>query len=102
MYISHRKSKVDPSKVDEIVRRVNEGFAPLLYDTVGFVSYEIYLDEENYLCSVSMFTTRAAMEEANASVADWAAANLGELLKTKITVSQGASLLERRRLERLY
>lgn len=101
MYISYRKSKVDANKVDEIVRRVNEGLVPILYNAVGFVSYEIFFDEQSYLCSVSMFTTRAAMEEANASAAEWAEANLGELLKTNIVISQGVSLLERRKIERL-
>lgn len=101
MYITYRNSNVDPKKVDEIVRRVNDGLVPMLYNAVGFVSYEVYLDEEQNLCSVSIFRTRAAMEEATAASADWAEAHLGDLLKSQIFVSQGESLLESRRLERL-
>jgi hypothetical protein len=102
MYISYRKSKIDPRKLDEIVRLVNEGLMPILYESVGFVSYEMFLDDDNYICSVNMFTTRAAMEEANAAAGEWAREHLAELLKGSIVISQGASLLERRRLERLY
>jgi quinol monooxygenase YgiN len=101
MYIAYRKSKVDPKSVDEIVRRVNEGLVPILYNAFGFVSYEVFLDEEDNLCSVSIFATRAALEEANASAKEWAITNLSELLNSPIAISQGISLLERRRLERL-
>jgi hypothetical protein len=102
MYVTFRRYKIDPANTEEILKRVNEGFAPFLYNAVGFVSYEIFCDEEGYICSVSMFNTRASMEEANASAAEWVAKNIRQLLPNPPLVSQGESLLERRRLERLY
>lgn len=102
MYITFRRYKVDQKKVDEIIRRVNDGFVPFLYNAIGFVSYEIFCDEDGHICSVSMFTTRAAMEEANLAASEWAGKHLSELLTSTPLVSQGESLLERRRVERLY
>jgi hypothetical protein len=102
MYITFRRYRIDPAKADEIIQRVSDGFAPFLYNAVGFVSYEIFCDEDGYICSVSMFNTRASMEEANASAAEWVAKNISHLLPNAPLVSQGESLLERRRVERLY
>ena len=39
MYAAIRRYLTDPDSIDEVARRVNEGFVPLVSDMQGFVAY---------------------------------------------------------------
>jgi hypothetical protein len=39
MYIAVRRYKINPGSFDEIVRRANEGFMPLISQIPGFMAY---------------------------------------------------------------
>jgi hypothetical protein len=39
MYASIRRYKMDPGSVDELMRRVNEGFVPIISKGPGFLAY---------------------------------------------------------------
>jgi hypothetical protein len=57
MFAAIRYYQADPPSVDEVVRRVQEGFVPLIRDTQGFVSYFLLIpsEREDEIVSVSVF-----------------------------------------------
>jgi quinol monooxygenase YgiN len=83
MFAAIRYYQADPPSVDEVVRRVQEDFAPIIRDTPGFVSYLLLIpsEREDEIVSVSVFEDRRGAEESNEKAADWVAQNLGELLR---------------------
>jgi quinol monooxygenase YgiN len=80
LYAITRRS---PPSIDEVVRRVEEGFVPVIRDMAGFVSYFVLIpsDREEEIVSVSVFEDRQGAEESNEKAADWVAQNLSELLR---------------------
>jgi quinol monooxygenase YgiN len=83
MFAAIRYYQAEPPSVDEVVRRVQEGFVPLIRDTPGFVSYILLIpsDREDEVVSVSVFEDRRGAEESNEKAAEWVAQNLSELLR---------------------
>lgn len=82
MFVAIRYYQTDPDSTDEVVRRVTEGFVPLIRDTPGFVSYFVLApsDREDELVSVSVFEDQRGAEESNEKAEDWVRQNLNELL----------------------
>ncbi len=82
MFVAIRYYQTDPDSIDEVVRRVKEGFVPLIRDTQGFVSYLVLTpsDREDELVSVSVFENREGAEESNERAEGWVSQNLSELL----------------------
>jgi len=94
MYITVRRWKYDPKRTPEILERLEAGFLPIITKAVGFVDYKVFTDESGHICSVSVFTTRAGMEDANETAKEWAAEHLIPLLQGRAEVIQGETLLE--------
>ncbi len=82
MFVAIRYYQTAPDSTDEVVRRVKEGFVPIIRDTQGFVSYFILVpsEREDELVSVSVFEDRSGAEESNERAEDWVKENLSELL----------------------
>jgi hypothetical protein len=79
MFISVRQYTIhDAGTVDEIVRRVNEGFVPIIKQTPGFVAYYAFHAGENVITSVSVFDDEAGGEESTRRAADWVRQNLAQ------------------------
>jgi len=83
MFAAIRYYQADPPSIDEVVRRVQNDFVPLVRDTQGFVSYFILIpsERENEIVSVSVFEDREGAQESNRKAADWVEQNLSELLR---------------------
>jgi hypothetical protein len=63
MFAAIRRYHTDPDSIDEVARKVNEGFVPLISDMPGFVAY-IALDAgQGEYGTVSLFEDRASAEE---------------------------------------
>ncbi len=82
MFVAIRYYQTDPDSTDEVVRRVKEGFVPLIRDTPGFVSYFVLApsEREDELVSVSVFESQEGAEESNEKAEAWVRQNLSELL----------------------
>ena len=82
MFVAIRYYQTDPDSTYEVVRRVKEGFVPLIRDTPGFVSYFVLTpsDREDELVSVSVFEDQRGAEESNEKAEDWVKQNPSELL----------------------
>jgi quinol monooxygenase YgiN len=83
MFAAIRYYQADPPSIDEVVRRVQEDFVPLIRDMRGFVSYFILVpsEREEDIVSVSVFEDQQSAEESNTKAAEWVVQNLSELLR---------------------
>ena len=91
MFAAIRYYQADPPSVDEVVRRVQEDFVPLIRDMQGFISYFILVpsEREEDIVSVSVFEDQQSAEESNSKAAEWVAQNLGELLRPSPEFASG-------------
>jgi quinol monooxygenase YgiN len=82
MFAAIRYYRAEPPSIDEVVRRVQEDFVPIIRDMQGFVSYFILVpsEREDEIVSVSLFEDHQSAEESNQKAAEWVAKNLSELL----------------------
>src|SRR6266566_3397906 len=64
MYMTIRHYRVPPSKMDEVVRRVDELWLDRLSKLEGFESYFVMRADESHLTSVSAFIEEAAGRKA--------------------------------------
>jgi len=82
MFAAIRYYRAEPGSVDEVARRVQEGFVPLIRETAGFVSYFVLApaDREDAIVSVSIFEDEESAEESNRKAEDWVGQNMSELV----------------------
>ena len=59
MFVAIRYYQTAPGSTDEVVRRVSEGFVPLVRDTPGFVSYLV-------LAGLPLHTPKSPLKEPGA------------------------------------
>jgi heme-degrading monooxygenase HmoA len=91
MFAAIRYYQAEPPSIDEVVRRVEEGFVPVVRNMAGFVSYFVLIptEREDEIVSVSIFENRESAEESNGKAAEWVAQNLGELLRPSPEFADG-------------
>jgi heme-degrading monooxygenase HmoA len=80
MFAAIRYYRTTADSVDEVIRRVREGFVPVIRDTPGFVAYLVLAPRQNEVVSVSVFEDRSSAEESNKKAEEWVSQNLSELL----------------------
>jgi quinol monooxygenase YgiN len=83
MFAAIRYYQAEPPSIDEVLRRVQEEFVPVIRDTAGFVSYSVLIpaDREDEIVTVSVFEDQQSAEESNRKAVEWVAQNLSELLR---------------------
>jgi hypothetical protein len=79
MYISVRRYNLtDGESVEEITRRVQEGFVPILSQSPGFIAYTIVDAGEGVAASITVFGDQAGAEESNRRAAEWVKQNMAQ------------------------
>jgi hypothetical protein len=81
MYVAVRRYKVKAGSMDEIVRRAQEGFVPLIRQAPGFVAYYGVVTGSELLLTVSIFQDQAGADESTRLAADWVRQNLAALVE---------------------
>jgi hypothetical protein len=71
MYASIRRYEVDQSAMDDLLHRVDTGFAEEVSARDGFVAYECVDCGDGGLVTISMFRDRAAAEDSAQMAAAW-------------------------------
>ena len=79
MYCSIRVYRMDPARVDELMHRVDEGFAELIAEEPGFVAYQALDCGEGKLATVTTFRDRDGAENSVAMAARWIRDNLSDV-----------------------
>lgn len=77
------------SDPDEVVRRVEDGFIPIISQTPGFIAYYVLDCGNNTLVSVSVFDSQAGADESTRLAADWVRENLAGLFDGPPAVTSG-------------
>jgi hypothetical protein len=80
MFAAIRYYRTDPDSMDEVVRRVKEGFVPIIRETPGFVSYFVLTPRQGEMATVSVFEEQRGAQESNRKAEEWVRQNLSELL----------------------
>jgi Antibiotic biosynthesis monooxygenase len=93
MHAVIREYQVDAGSVDEIVRRAEAGFVPLISRAPGFVSYRLATGENGEVITVSTFEDESGADASVTAAAGWVRENLAELVPTAPEVTGGAVLV---------
>ena len=80
MYATIRRYHTKAADADEIIRRVNEGFVPIISQAPGFIAYYALVTEDGVAASISLFATQKQSEEATQLAAQWVKENIAGLL----------------------
>jgi hypothetical protein len=72
--------QVSPNSVDEIARRAEEGFVPLISKSPGFARYSMVDLGNGTMATTSAFETREQAENSVRLAADWVKQNLSSLV----------------------
>jgi len=86
MYASIRRYKTTSAK--EVIAKVREGFVPIISKAPGFISYSAIDTGESVVASISVFETKAQVDESNRLAADWVKKTIAHLLE-KPDITEG-------------
>ena len=90
MHVAIRRYQMDPSaSVEELMRRVNEGFIPIIKDAPGFLAYYAVDSGLGTVTTVSVFENQAGADESNRMAADWVRENLASMLPNPPEITAG-------------
>ena len=90
MHAAIRQYQVAPGSVDEeMIRRINEGFLPIIKDASGFQAYYALDAGDGRFATVSVFEDRVGAEESVRLAADWIRENMASLFPEPPEVLQG-------------
>lgn len=89
MFASIRRYPVTPGATDELLRRVSEGFLPIVSQAPGFVAYYALDAGNDVVASVSVFHDLAGAEESNRMAADWVRQEIASLMAGPPEITAG-------------
>jgi hypothetical protein len=96
MYTSIRRYTITEAEtVEEITRRVKEGFVPIISQTPGFVAYYLIEAGDGIVATISMFDDEAGAEESNRRAADWVKQNMAHAVSGTPQVTAGLVTLHK-------
>jgi heme-degrading monooxygenase HmoA len=93
MFTSIRKYRVRHGSAEELARRVQEGFLPLLRQMPGFRSYYLLDGGPDVLITISRFDSADAAFASNEKAANWVRNNVLEFTKGMPEVMVGNTLI---------
>lgn len=79
MFCSVRRYRMDPARVDELMHRVDEGFAEEIQREPGFVGYQVLDCGDGDLVTITTFRDREGAENSVATAAAWVRDNLSDV-----------------------
>jgi len=89
MHTSVRKYKVNPEQVDELIRKVDETFAPRIEAMPGFVAYELVDCDYGILLTITTCRDREAAERSVEMAADFVSEELADLEIERVEATIG-------------
>ncbi len=95
MYAAIRRGQTDLSTVDEVRRRIEQGFMPIVSAVPGFVAYYAVHIGNGVVLTISVFEDQAGAEESSRRSAEWVKQNPAYLLLTPIDGSAGEVIVHR-------
>jgi heme-degrading monooxygenase HmoA len=93
MFTSIRKHRVKHGSMEELARRVEDSFVPIVRRMPGFRAYYLLDGGPDVLITISMFDSVDEAMESNAKSADWVRNNVLEYTKGLPEVMVGNALI---------
>lgn len=90
-----RYEGVNPDTIPEIIKRVKEGFVPILSSSGGFKRYQFLNAGNGVIITISVFETESAARASNKMAANWVDENLTSLLNTPAQISVGGVMIDK-------
>lgn len=78
-----------PGRIEELIKRVEDGFVPIVSAVEGFVSFLLIEAGDGIIATISVFETEAAAEESNKAAAGWVKDNLAEFNPSPPQITAG-------------
>jgi hypothetical protein len=95
MYASVRRYRLESGSVDDLMHRVDTGFAELISRVPGFCAYEAIDCGDGTLCTVTIFHDAESADASVQRAAAWIAENLGDLELERTDVFGGEIMVSR-------
>jgi len=95
MHASVRKYQVDPDRIDDVARRVDESFAARLEDTPGFAGYHLIDCGNRILITVTLGDDRDAVERTVELAAEFVRDELSDVEIERIEAATGEVAVSR-------
>jgi len=90
MYATIRRFEgLSQETIEEIIKRVEEGFVPIISASAGFISYNFIDTGDGVVATISVFETKAAAEESNKASASWVKEALAEFATKPPEITTG-------------
>jgi hypothetical protein len=75
--------------VDELMRRVEAGFVPVVSDAPGFIAYYAVAVGDGMALSINIFESQADAEESNRLAASWVRENIAQFVAGPPEITAG-------------
>jgi len=95
MFASIRRYRLQEGSTDDLMRRVDEGFAEEISRRPGFCSYEALDCEDGVIVTISVFGEAEQAEASRELAKRWSDENLGDLRFTSLEALRGEILVSR-------
>ena len=89
MFVSVRKYQITSGAAEEVGRRVETGFVPIISQAPGFVAYYAVNAGNDVVFSVTVFQDQAGADESNRLAANWVKQNLASFLPSSPEITAG-------------
>lgn len=89
-----RYEGVNPDTISEIIKRVEEGFVPIIRSSGGFKRYQFLNAGNGVIITISVFETELAARASNKMAGNWVDENLSSLLDKPAQISVGEAMLD--------
>ena len=90
-----RYEGINPATLEEIIRRIKEGFVPIISSSGGFLRYQ-FLDAGNgVIVTISVFETELTARASNKMAASWVNENLAPLLEKPPQITVGEARIDK-------
>jgi len=101
MFCSVRRYRTDPARVDELMHRIDEGFAELVSEESGFVAYQVLDCGEGNVVTLTTFRDDEGAENSVAMAAAWVRDNLTDVEIERVDAFMGEAKVSRAGAEML-
>lgn len=89
MYASVRSYRVAGGSIDELMRRVDQEFAPMVEQAPGFLAYHVLDKGDGIIVSLSLFRDEAGVTRSNEMATEWVRERLSDFAITPLGVMAG-------------
>ncbi len=93
MYLVIRKYDDVRGSVEELEKKLAEGFLPLIEKTAGFIDYYNFATKDGSLVAISVFESEAGAKESTSLAAYWVQQNLNGFISQPPKILAGDVIL---------